>query len=124
MNEFLQAFSNREISIVYWSITCLIILLFSQRKDLKQIGSLIKMLFNKYFVLIYFITGIYFYFILKYLNRIGIWEISLYKDFMFWLLTVLTPIKQEYYFKFRFLIKRLIFSFLLDVYPSSISPLE
>lgn len=87
MNEFLQAFSNREISIVSWSIICLIILIFSQRKDLKQIGSVIKMLINKYFVVIYFITGIYFYFIIKYLNRIGIWEISLYKDFIFWLLT-------------------------------------
>lgn len=87
MNEFLQAFSNREISIVSWTIICVIILIYSQRKDLKQIESLIKMLFNNYFIVIYIITGIYFYFIIKYLNKVGIWEISLYKDFMFWLLT-------------------------------------
>lgn len=34
---------------------------------------------------------------------------------------VLTPIKQEYYSKFRLLIMRLIFSLKLDVYPGSIS---
>ncbi len=37
---------------------------------------------------------------------------------------VLTPIKQEYSFKFQGLIKRLIFSLKLYVYPGSISPLE
>jgi hypothetical protein len=36
--------------------------------------------------------------------------------------TVLTPIKQEYYSKFRLLIMRLIFSSLLGVYQSSIFP--
>jgi hypothetical protein len=35
---------------------------------------------------------------------------------------VLTPIKQEYYSKFRFLITLLIFSSLLSVYQSSIFP--
>jgi hypothetical protein len=35
---------------------------------------------------------------------------------------VLTPIKQEYYSKFRLLIMRLIFSSLLGVYQSSIFP--
>lgn len=45
------------------------------------------MLFGKYFISIYFIITIYFYFIISYLNRNGIWEISLYKDFIFWLLT-------------------------------------
>ena len=35
---------------------------------------------------------------------------------------VLTPIKQEYYSKFRLLIKRLIFSLKLSVYPGSIFP--
>ncbi|EKT3958559.1 hypothetical protein NTJ28_002575 [Flavobacterium psychrophilum] len=34
---------------------------------------------------------------------------------------VLTPIKQEYYSKFRLLFMRLIFSLKLDVYPGSIS---
>ena len=33
----------------------------------------------------------------------------------------LTPIKQEYYSKFRLLINRLIFSLKLSVYPGSIS---
>ena len=36
---------------------------------------------------------------------------------------VLTPIKQEYYSKFRLLIMRLIFSLKLDAYPGSISRL-
>ena len=36
-------------------------------------------------------------------------------------LRVLTPIKQEYYFKFRLLFMRLIFSLKLNVYPGSIS---
>nr|WP_315263208.1 hypothetical protein [uncultured Flavobacterium sp.] len=35
--------------------------------------------------------------------------------------TVLTPIKQEYYSKFRLLFMRLIFSLKLDAYPGSIS---
>lgn len=87
MNEFLQSFSNREISIVTWSIICIIILISSLRKDLKQIRNLLKMLFNKYFVAIYFIITIYFLLIISYLNRNGIWEISLYKDFIFWFLT-------------------------------------
>ena len=87
MKEFLQSFSNREISIVTWSIICIIILIFSQRKDLKQIENLFKMVFNKYFVAIYFTIAIYFYFIISYLNRNGIWEMSLYKDFIFWFLT-------------------------------------
>lgn len=38
--------------------------------------------------------------------------------------TVLTPIKQECYSKFRLLIMRLIFSLKLDAYPGSISLLE
>ena len=58
MNEFLKSFSNREISIIFWSIVCIIILILIQRKDLKQIGSIIKMLFNKYFVAIYFIFAV------------------------------------------------------------------
>lgn len=87
MNEFLQSFSNREISIFTWSIIFIIILIFSQRKDLKKIGNLLKMLLNKYFVVIYFVIAIYFYFIISYLNGNGIWEISLYKDFIFWFLT-------------------------------------
>ena len=60
MNDFLQSFSNREFAIVTWTIICIIILIFSQRKDLKQIGNLLKMLFNKYFVVIYFIIASYF----------------------------------------------------------------
>ena len=36
---------------------------------------------------------------------------------------VLTPIKQEYYSKFRLLIMRLIFLLKLDAYPGSISRL-
>lgn len=87
MNEFLKSFSNREISIVVWSFIILVFAVFSLRKNLKQIGNIIKILFNKYFVAIYFLTGLYFYFIIKYMNKIGVWEISLYKDFMFWLLT-------------------------------------
>lgn len=87
MNEFIQSFSNREISIVTWSIIFIIILLFTQRKNLKQIANLLKMLFNKYFVVLYFIIAIYYYFIISLLNKNGIWEISLYKDFIFWLLT-------------------------------------
>jgi hypothetical protein len=38
-------------------------------------------------------------------------------------LSVLAPIKQEYYSKFRLLIMRLIFSLKLDIYPGSIFPL-
>ena len=41
----------------------------------------------------------------------------------FRLSSVLTPIKQEYYSKFRLLIMRLNFSLKLDVYPGSIFPL-
>ena len=41
----------------------------------------------------------------------------------FRLSSVLTPIKQEYYSKFRLLIMRLIFPLKLDLYPDSIFPL-
>ncbi|MEC5164779.1 hypothetical protein RCH18_000501, partial [Flavobacterium sp. PL11] len=37
---------------------------------------------------------------------------------LFYVFLVLTPIKQEYYSKFRLLIMRLIFSSLLSVYQS------
>jgi hypothetical protein len=44
-------------------------------------------------------------------------------NIFFLTLNVLTPIKQEYYSKFRLLIMRLIFSLKLSVYPGSIFPL-
>ena len=87
MNEFILSFSNREISIVSWSIILILILLYTQRKNLKEVGDVIKMLFNEYFIVIYFIIAIYYYFIISFLNKNGIWEISLYKDFIFWLFT-------------------------------------
>uniref|UniRef100_UPI001E5FFBA2 hypothetical protein n=1 Tax=unclassified Flavobacterium TaxID=196869 RepID=UPI001E5FFBA2 len=42
-------------------------------------------------------------------------------NFFLKVLAVLTPIKQEYYSKFRLLFMRLIFSLKLDAYPGSIS---
>lgn len=87
MNEFLNSFSNREISVVFWLLIIVISCVIRQRNDFKQIINIIKMLFNKYFVVIYFIIGIYFYIIINYFIRIGIWEIALYKDFIFWLFT-------------------------------------
>ena len=50
-------------------------------------------------------------------------EITNVNHFVNLFLRVLTPIKQEYYSKFRLLIMRLIFLLKLDAYPGSISRL-
>lgn len=84
MNEFLESFSNREISIVIWSSVIILLFFFLQ---IKASLSLVKQVFSKKFVPFYIVFGTYFYFIIKVLNNKGIWEVSLYKDFIFWLLT-------------------------------------
>jgi hypothetical protein len=84
MNEFLNSFSNREISIVFWTAVLIVLAVLASFTGFKH---LVKSFFAKKLFCIYFIIGFYFYFIISALIAIGAWETSLYKDFIFWILT-------------------------------------
>jgi hypothetical protein len=84
MREFLEAFSNREIAIVFWLG---IIILFGLLKAFKEIAGLIIILFSKSLLPFYFIIIVYFTAIIYWLNSIGIWDNTLYKDLLFWFFT-------------------------------------
>lgn len=84
MKEFLTSFSNREISIIIWTFSIIIIVMLLNFKS--SIG-LIKAFFAKKLTYIYLLIGFYLGFIVYLLDSLGLWEISLYKDFLFWLLT-------------------------------------
>lgn len=87
MREFLESFSNREIAIVFWLI---IIFFFVTIVAPKKIFSVIKILFSKVFFPFYLIFITYSTLLIFYFNYINIWEIYLYKDFIFWFFTTAT----------------------------------
>lgn len=85
--QFFKLLSNREISILIWIglfFGCLII---SSKDGFGKFMDVIKSLFSKHFIPFYIVFGLYFTIIIVALNRISIWEFSLYKDFIYWLLT-------------------------------------
>lgn len=84
MNDFIQAFSNREISITLWSTVVLSYFFFI---NIKGSFSLIAEFFSKQFIPFYFIFGVYFYCIIKILKSYNVWENALYKDFLIWFIT-------------------------------------
>lgn len=53
-----------------------------------SVFGLIKMLFQKTFLKIYFLLGVYLFFLLYALFKTTIWYIDYLKDFIFWLFTV------------------------------------
>ncbi|WP_175623158.1 hypothetical protein, partial [Chryseobacterium schmidteae] len=76
--------SNRDLAIIFWlSITILFIIF----NDLKSSKEFILLLINKYFITLYIIVFLYFFLIIKYLTKLGIWEISYYKELLFWIIT-------------------------------------
>jgi hypothetical protein len=84
MKEFLESFSNREISIVFWSLLIVVVALFL---NISASTHLIKSFFAKQLTYIYCVMALYLSAIICFLYSIGLWEISLFKDFLFWLLT-------------------------------------
>lgn len=84
MNDFIQAFSNREISITLWSSLVLSYFFFI---NIKGSFSLIADFFSKQLIPFYLIFGVYFYYIIKILKSYNVWENALYKDFLIWFIT-------------------------------------
>lgn len=86
MKEFLESFSNREISIVFWTLIVIVIVavFFS---TISASLYFVKIFFAKQFAYIYSLMVIYLGAIIYFLSSLGIWETPLYKDFIFWLLT-------------------------------------
>lgn len=84
MKEFLTSFSNREISIIFWTFSIIIVVVLLQFSSSVE---LIKTFFAKKLTYIYLCMAFYLSLIIYILYNLGLWESSLYKDFLFWLLT-------------------------------------
>jgi hypothetical protein len=83
MNDFLDSFSNREISIATWFVVIfggMIIL----SKSFKSFGLVIKAFFAKQLIPHYLVIIGYFTLILYLLKQTILWEESLWKDFIIW----------------------------------------
>lgn len=87
MIEFLKLLSNREISITVWLLLIFIILTANSKGSFGKFLLVLKALFAKKIIPFYFGIGIYLAFIVTILNKLGVWEFSLYKDFVYWILT-------------------------------------
>lgn len=87
MIDFFKLLSNREISILIWTVLFFGGLIISSKGSFGKLLSVIKILFSKQFIPFYIVFGLYFTIIIVALNRISIWEFSLYKDFAYWFLT-------------------------------------
>lgn len=84
MKEFFESFSNREISIIFWTTTIVIVMFFI---NISASTNLTKAFFAKKLVFIYVSMLLYLGTIIYFLYFIQLWEISLFKDFIIWLLT-------------------------------------
>lgn len=84
MNELINSLSNRDLSIIFWF---LIFIIFFISIDLRNFRQLIILLLNKYFIALYIIILLYFGSIVKMLSNYNIWEISYYKELVFWFIT-------------------------------------
>lgn len=87
MLEFFKLLSNREISILIWSVVFFTILIVTLKGNSADFWSVIKALFSKKFIPFYITFGLYFFIIISLFNKFSIWEFSLYKDFIYWFLT-------------------------------------
>ncbi|WP_289046754.1 hypothetical protein [uncultured Olleya sp.] len=87
MIDFFKLLSNREISILIWTVLFFGGLIISSKGSFGKLLNVIKILFSKYFIPFYIVFGLYFTLIILALNKISIWEFSLYKDFAYWFLT-------------------------------------
>lgn len=87
MTEFYKLLSNREISILIWSFVIFTVLIISSKGSFGKLLDVIKALFSKKFIPFYIIFLVYFFLIIFLLNKLSIWELELYKDFIYWFLT-------------------------------------
>lgn len=87
MTEFYKLLSNREISILIWSIVIFAVLIISSKGSFGKLLDVIKALFSKKFIPFYITFLVYFFLIIFLLNIFSIWELGLYKDFIYWFLT-------------------------------------
>lgn len=87
MKEFFESFSNREIAIIFWLFLGLLIMIFNSRESRKSFSKFVIQLFDKKLIPFYIIIALYLSAMIKILILIKIWEIPLYKDFIFWFFT-------------------------------------
>ena len=87
MIEFFNLLSNREISIIIWTLLIFSILIIISKGSLGKLWSVIKALFAKKIIPFYIIIGLYLFIIISIFRELSIWEFSLYKDFVYWFLT-------------------------------------
>jgi len=87
MIEFLKLLSNREISIIVWLLLTFIFLTASSKVNFGKFLLVLKALFSKKIISFYIGIGIYLALIVTLFNRFGVWEFSLYKDFIYWFFT-------------------------------------
>lgn len=84
MEEFLNSFSHREISIVFWTLLTIVTMFFL---NISASITLIKAFFAKKLAYIYFLMCLYLGVIIHILHSLNLWEKALYKDFLFWTIT-------------------------------------
>ncbi len=87
MVEFLQLLSNREISIIVWLLLIFIFLIAISKGSFGKFLLVLKALVSKKIIPFYIAIGIYLFSIVGLFNKFGVWEFSLYKDFIYWFLT-------------------------------------
>src|SRR5690606_13159773 len=87
MIEFLKLLSNREISIIVWLLLTFVFLTACSKGSLGKFLLVLKALFSKKIIPFYIGIVIYLALIVSIFNKFGVWEFSLYKDFIYWLLT-------------------------------------
>ena len=83
MRDFLNSLSNREISIIIWSILlfCGLLIL---GKSFKSFGSVIKSFFAKQLIPHYVVICGYIALIFYLIKQTILWEKNLFKDFIIW----------------------------------------
>ena len=105
MGKLQEIFSNREISLLIW-LGIFIIFVLTQKSMRNSLADVVKLLFGKYFLVIYLTLGIYLFGIFSLLKAIGLWTFADIKDSIFWLFSVafvlvfsLNKAKDSKYFK-------------------------
>ena len=84
-------FNNREIAIGFWAIVSIIVLL-SMKSVRKPLKTTIRLLRRKEFVVFYIVFTGFLGLVLAMLKRVDLWDISLLKDTVFWVLFVELPV--------------------------------
>lgn len=84
-------FSNRELSIILWSITILFILFFN-KEIRKSLLELTIIFFKTKIIDVFLLMIIYIELLILFLACINFWEVSLLKDSIFWILFAAFPL--------------------------------